>query len=189
MNNKNTMIISAFPACGKTYLYRNQNTLLFKTGPNKLESLSFLDSDSSKFAKTDDWEKRYVDHIESKLGTVDFLFISQHDGVLNELSNRGIPFVVVVPNNMHWEDESKRILIKQQWFGRFVLRDNSHIKDLDRWMQLLKDNYDNWTSLENIEKHKPVEFFVLEENQYLKDIIMNLYIKKEYHPDIYCFHK
>lgn len=27
---KKTMIISAFPACGKTYLYENQDTLNFK---------------------------------------------------------------------------------------------------------------------------------------------------------------
>lgn len=174
------MIVSAFPACGKTYLFRHQETLRFETHPGKFEKLSFLDSDSSKFDKTDNWEKKYVDHIEAWLGSVDFLFISQHDGVLAELNRRGMPFVVVMPNNMHWVDKEKRDLIKQQWFGRFLLRDNSHIKDLDKWMQVLKDNYDSWTSLESIEKKNPTDFFLLDDNQYLKDIIMLLYTKKEH---------
>lgn len=51
-----TMIISAFPACGKTYLYRNQDQLEFEFLGEK-RKFSFLDSDSSHYEKHDGWER------------------------------------------------------------------------------------------------------------------------------------
>lgn len=184
----NTMIISAFPACGKTYLYENQSTLDFKyLGEEK--KFTFCDSDSSQYEKTEGWEKRYVDDIELKLGTLDFLFISQHENVLRELNNRDIPFVVISPDNADWVSASDRQLVKQQWFGRFILRDNSHIKDFNSWLSLLKDNYDKWTSVEHITKYNPVSFFLLKENQYISDVIEDLYWKKETYTEHYCHKK
>lgn len=180
---KKTMIISAFPACGKTYLYENQDTLNFKyLGEN--QKFTFCDSDSSQYEKCNGWEKQYVDNIEKKLGSIDFLFISQHESVLSELESRHIPFVVISPDNSEWISNMERQFIKQQWFGRFILRDNSHIKDFNSWLNSLKDNYDKWTSIEQITKYNPVSFFLLKENQYISDVIEDLYWKKE-HYDCY----
>lgn len=175
---KRTMIISAFPACGKTYLFREQNNIEFETG-NGTKRLTFSDSDSSKFNNGGNWYGAYVDYIESLIGTVDFIFVSQHDEVLEELSSRNIPFVVVVPMNTPWMDEKQRKLVKNQWFGRFLLRDNSHIHDVNKWMKSLMDNYDKWTSIDSLTKYNPVSFFLLNEDEYLSDIIPNLYFKKE----------
>ena len=119
---KRTLIISAFPACGKTYLYKNQKNLLFNSNGEKIY-YSFLDSDSSKFKKYNGWEKEYINHIEKNIGNVDFIFISQHEEVLQELKNRQIPFITVAPDNTSWANDKEKRLIKQQWFGRFVLRD------------------------------------------------------------------
>ena len=177
---KRTLIVSAFPGCGKTYLSENQDKLRFKFfGESK--KFSFCDSDSSHWKKCENWQKQYVDDIEKKLGTVDFLFVSQHEDVLAELETRHIPFVVVAPDNSEWLSDDEKRLVKQQWFGRFVLRDNSHIKDFAnwRWLNTLKDNYDAWTSVEHLTKHNPVSFFLLEQNQYLSSIIGDLYWKKE----------
>lgn len=138
-----------------------------------------MDSDSSKFEKKDGWEKEYVDSIESVIGTVDFIFISQQQGVLKELKTRGIPFVVVAPDNSEWISEKERTLTKQQWFGRFLLRDNSHIRDFDSWLKKLVTHYDEWTIVEQLTQFDPISFFLLKENQYLSDIIENLYWKKE----------
>ena len=180
-----TMIISAFPACGKTYLQQNQDILSIRClGEEK--KLTFCDSESSRYKKKEGWEKEYVADIEKKLGTIDFLFISQHEGVLQELNRRGIPFVVVAPNNASWTHDSERQLIKQQWFGRFVLRDNSHIKDFNDWLERLKAHYDEWTSVEHLEKYKPVSFFLLKADEYLSDIITDLYWKKETYTEKYC---
>lgn len=182
---KNTVIVSAFPACGKTYLFRNQDKLLFSYLGEKIH-FSFCDSDSSKYEKTEDWIKRYVDDIEKKCGTIDFLFISQHQEVLKELEVRGIPFVVVAPNNSDWISDDERRIIKQQWFGRFILRDNSHIKDFPSWLKLLKDKYDEWTSIESLTKYNPESLVLLNQDQYIKDIIEELYWDKETYTSTYC---
>lgn len=181
----NTMIISAFPGCGKTYLYKNQSKLTFKyLGRNKV--FTFSDSDSSQYKKNNSWEKRYVDEILTKIGTVDFIFISQHESVLKELYDRKIPFIVVAPDNSEWISDSKRQLIKQQWFGRFILRKNEHIINIEDWLNSLKENYDKWTSIEHITKYNPVSFFLLDESQYLTNIIADLYWKKETYVEKYC---
>lgn len=179
------MIISAFPGCGKTYLYENQDKLIFKYIGENIK-FSFCDSDSSHYKKCKGWEKEYINDIEKKLGTVDFIFISQHEEVLAELGLRKMPFVVISPDNSEWLSLEERQLIKQQWFGRFVLRDNSHIKNFESWLTLLKDNYEEWTSIEHLTKYKPVSFFLLKENQYIFNIISDLYWKKE-HYEFYTF--
>ena len=173
-----TLIISAFPGCGKTYLVRNQEELLFRVYEER-KHFSFLDSDSSKFEKKDGWEKEYVDSIERVIGTVDFIFISQQEGVLKELKTRGIPFVVIAPDNAEWTEEKERALTKQQWFGRFLLKDNSHMRNFDSWLKKLVTHYDKQTTVEQLTQFDPVSFFLLKENQYLSDIMEDLYWKKE----------
>ena len=167
---KKTLIISAFPGCGKTHLFLNQAAYGY----------SIADSDSSKFPKIKDWEKTYVDHIEKYIGNVDFIMFCQYPEVLCELHNRNIPFVVVAPNNDETLlSDKERQLIKQQWFGRFILRDNSHIKDINSWIKELSTNYEKWTKYEYLMRYKPVSWFPLAEAQYLSDIIRDLYFKKE----------
>lgn len=45
------------------------------------------------------------------------------------MDRQGIPYVIVEPDNIIWNDyelperTKERQLIKQQWFGRFALRD------------------------------------------------------------------
>lgn len=175
---KKTLIVSAFSACGKTFLFNNQNELLFKNFEKQIH-YSFLDSDSSKFKKYAGWEKDYVDHVVSELGTADFIFVTQHSVVLDELKRRGLPFVMVVPNNIYGTERDKQ-LTKQQWFGRIILRDNSFInEDFDKWLNHLSEKYDNWINEETIDKYNPVAFFTLNADQYLSDIIEDLYWKKE----------
>lgn len=175
---KRTLIISAFSACGKTYLFDNQDTLLFKNFEEKIH-YSFLDSDSSQFAKYDGWEKEYVDRIEREIGTVDFIFVTQHSVVLEELKKRQLPFVMIFPNNIYGTEKEKQ-LIKNQWFGRIILRDNSFInEDFDQWFEHLKEKYDTWINEATINKYRPISFFVLNADQYLSDIIEDLYWKKE----------
>lgn len=165
----NTLIISAFPGCGKTYIYNNQDKFGYKV----------MDSDSSTFAKHENWEEEYVKHIESNLGKYDFIFIAQYPKVLELLYRDNVPFVVVAPDNRKELSEEERMLIKQQWFGRFILRDNSHIKDLNRWLELLKNNYDSWTSVESLSKNHPDEIILLKENEYLLNKMDYLYALKE----------
>lgn len=154
-----------FLGCGKTYLFRNQIELGYK----------ILDSDSSKFEKGEGWEKEYVNHIQSNADKYDFIFVSQHEEVLKELSKRKIPFLVSAPLNDNSISEKERLLIKQQWFGRFLLRDNSHIKDLTSWLNSLNEHYDEWTSYKHLTQFKPEKLILLKENEYLSDKIDEIY--------------
>lgn len=164
-----TMIISAFLGCGKTYLYRNQEKFNYK----------IIDSESTKFKKCDGWEKEYVDYIVLNIGKYDFIFVSKHPVVLQELNNRNIPFIMVSPDNSSSLSDKERQLIKQQWFGRFILRDNSHIKDFNKWIKRQIENYDERTSYEHLTLYKPIKVILLKENEYLSDKIDKLYIEKE----------
>lgn len=98
---------------------------------------SMRDSDSSTYEKTAGWEKEYVNGFmeEAKSGKYDFVFVCQTESVIDEMDRRKIPYIIVEPDNIVWnkqeaeERAKERQIIKQQWFGRFVLRNNSHIKD------------------------------------------------------------
>lgn len=167
-----TMIVSVFAGCGKTWLTEHQDKLGY----------SVCDSDSSRYEKKDGWEVKYVDNVIDKVmsGLYDFVFVCQTESVLYELDKRDVPYVIVEPDNIIWnefetEDRKKeRQLIKQQWFGRFALRDNSHIHDFSKWLEHIKEIYDDRTGLAFIERHKPITFFVLKQDQYLSDIIRDL---------------
>ena len=179
---KKTLIISVFAGCGKTWLTKNQEKYGY----------TICDSDSSAYEKSKGWEKQYVENIikQSKSGQYDFVLVCQTESVINEMDKRGIPYVIVEPDNIVWnvyETEDRmmqRQLIKQQWFGRFLLRDNSHIKDFSKWLNHMKEIYDERTSLNFINSHNQLSFFTLDQNQYLSDIISDLYWKKE-HYDFY----
>ena len=121
---KDTKVIAAFPACGKTYCF------------NRNEDYIILDSDSSKFSwmyrkrtkeELDDarkeWEatphlmtttsyintikdqeikvrnpefpKNYIEHIKENIGKVDYIFVSTHEEVRKALTDAGIEFILV----------------------------------------------------------------------------------------------
>lgn len=181
----NTMIISAFPGCGKTYLTRNQENLDFSFMGEDV-NFTFCDLDSSQYEKTEGWTRRYIDHVIAKVGTVDFIFVSAHDSAREELARRELPYVTVMPDCSEWMSEKEHQLIKQQWFGRFILRDNSHIKDVPKWLHSMYDNWDSWTSRESVYAYNPAAAFLLEADQYIPDVIIYLYWRKESYPAIYC---
>lgn len=148
---RRTMVVSVFAGCGKTWLTNHQNQYGY----------SMRDSDSSTYEKTAGWEKEYINSFmeEAKSGKYDFIFVCQTESVIDEMDRQKIPYVIVEPDNIVWnEQESKerakeRQIIKQQWFGRFILRDNSHIKNFSKWLNHMKDIYDERTGLGFIVKH------------------------------------
>lgn len=161
----NSIIISAFPGCGKTYLSEHKENFNY----------SIIDLESSLFKKSPNWECKYVDCIVSNMKSTNFILISQQDNVLSELNRRNIPFVIVVPNNSEQLSARERNLIKQQWFGRFLLRNNSHIENLSKWIQKLNHHYDKWTNTEYLRKFAPEEHIILlKADQYLSDIIKQI---------------
>ncbi len=55
------------------------------------------------------------------------------------------------------------------------MRDNSHIKDFDRWIKRQIEYYDERTSYEHLTLYQPIKVILLKENEYLSDKIDELY--------------
>lgn len=103
------------------------------------------------------------------IGKVDFLLISQYPELLNILNKQGVSYIIVAPNNSSYLSYNIRKIIKQQWFGRFCLRESS----ID-WIKLLYNNYDEWTSLSHLQSMKPNRIILLDNCEYLSDILNDL---------------
>lgn len=81
--DKKTIVIAAFPGCGKsTFFKKNKNIC--------------IDSDSSLFDK-EHFPENYMQHIKNNIGKVDYIFVSTHAIVRKALVDNAIPFVCVVP--------------------------------------------------------------------------------------------
>lgn len=129
-NQKKTIVISAFPASGKTYAC----DLLTKEG------YKVLDIDSSKFSwlsskesqviaykncdintvkytlRNPEFPQNYINHIKKNIGKVDYIFVSSHKEVRDALIENNIPFSVAYPNKD----------FKAEWIGRCFLRGSEY---------------------------------------------------------------
>lgn len=130
-----TKIISAFPACGKTYAFKKLNEKGYK----------ILDSDSSQFSwcydhnptnsdkiekyRNPEFPKNYIQHIKENIGKVDYIFVSSHKEVRDALIENGIYFTLVYPDRK----------MKAEWVGRCFLRGSG-----EEFCQLIADNWDKW---------------------------------------------
>ena len=149
---KNTKIISAFPACGKTYVFDN------------FKDKVILDSDSSKFSwvivnnqkvRNPDFPENYINHIKENIGKVDYILVSTHDNVRKALEEAGIDFYLVYPDRS----------LKEEWIGRCFLRGSG-----EKFCQLIADNWDNWMDglEEDSKKHN---YMKLKSGEHLSDVI------------------
>lgn len=140
----NTLVVSAFPGCGKSHLFRNK-------GEKKI-----LDSDSSTFDKSQ-FPDNYITHIKSNLGNVDIILVSSHKVVRDALEKEGIDFTLVYPNRE----------IKDEYIQRYVDRGND-----EKFVELLKSNWNNW--MDELESQTGCNKVELKEGEYLSDIITKL---------------
>lgn len=170
---KQTKIISAFPACGKTYAFEKLNN----------EGYTVLDSDSSQFSwcydynpvesdrveryRNPDFPKNYIQHIKENIGKVDYIFVSSHKEVRDALIDNDIYFTLVYPGRK----------MKAEWIGRCFLRGSG-----EKFCQLIADNWDKW--IDEMEEIEDCDKWILGEDDsidpddldryyYLCDLIEN----------------
>lgn len=135
MSNKpikeHTVVISAFPACGKSTLVSHNDT-----------EYLMCDSDSSKFSwiykdgkKTDtrnpNFINDYVEHIKSSIGYLDVIFVSSHAEVRHKLQEEGIKYFLVYPS----------LSMKDTMLERMRQRGNS-----EQFIQFQSDNYEQFVT-------------------------------------------
>jgi uncharacterized glyoxalase superfamily protein PhnB len=136
-----TLVVSAFPGCGKSHLFRNK-------GDKKI-----LDSDSSTFDKSQ-FPENYINHIKSNIGDADIILVSSHKEVRDALQNQGINFTLVYPKKD----------IKDEYIQRYIDRGND-----GKFVDLLKQNWENWVG--ELEQQSGCEKIKLDSGQYLSDVI------------------
>lgn len=154
-----TVIVSAFPACGKSYLFENQEKY----------NLTCLDSDSSEFSWIKDvdgnntsdrdpqFPTNYIKHIKDNIGKVDMIFVSSHDIVVDALELSEISYVKAVPSSK----------CKDEWIGRFWLRGND-----DKFICFIRDNWEEFTNPQkDSTKISMVGRLTLSNGEYISDHI------------------
>lgn len=102
------LIISAFPACGKSYYYNKYSVYSNHATRDHDSGLKILDSDSSEFSwiideegnkvRNPEFPQNYIDHINEKKETEDIIFVSSHDEVRRALNDAGIRFFLIYPS-------------------------------------------------------------------------------------------
>lgn len=147
----NTIIVSAFPACGKTYFHR-------------LYPKNTLDSDSSLFswiinefgekARNPNFPNNYIQRIKENMGKYVFIFVSSHEEVRNMLKENNLDYILVYPEKT----------LKQEWIERCIKRNNE-----DTFVTFMKTNYEMF--IDNLEKETFPTKVTLKQNQYLSDIL------------------
>lgn len=127
----NTLVISAFPCCGKTYAFEHRQ-----------DRYKILDSDSSQFSwlkdtdgnntkeRNPDFPNNYIKHIKENIGKVDVIFVSSHLAVREAMENARINFVTFYPKQN----------MLNEWVGRMYRRGSSpdfidfQIKNWDKFV-------------------------------------------------------
>lgn len=134
-------IISGFPGIGKSSLY-NQ-------APERI-----ADSDSSQFDKSE-FPDNYIVHIRQLLeeGIKDYILVSSHFEVRDELEERGFPFFLVYPERG----------LKEEYLQRY--RDR---KSPQAFVDMMDANWDKFIT--GCEDQEGCEHIVLKSGQYLADV-------------------
>lgn len=126
-----TIIVSAFPACGKSYATKYLNSIGYKT----------LDSDSCEFSwlkdelgnnttiRNPNFIREYINHIKENIGKVDFIFVSSHKDVRIGLENNELNYTIVYPDK----------IMKNEWVGRCFNRGNTF-----EFCSLISKNFNIW---------------------------------------------
>jgi len=141
MTQKDTLVISAFPGCGKSHYFRENIDKIV------------LDSDSSKFDKSD-FPKNYINHIKENLGKADIIMVSSHKEVRDALVENKIPFILIYPD----------ISIKDEYISRYIDRGSS-----ETFVNLLTKNWELWVS--ELDNQIGCDKIKLKKFQYLSDVL------------------
>lgn len=165
--NKNTLIISAFPGSGKSYMTKFS------------KQYKCIDSDSSLYSwiykdgvKTDernpDFPNNYMAHIKANIGKCDIIFVSTHESVRNALLESGLNFTIVYP----------MLKLKNDFMNRYELRgsDEKFIQLMDKNFEKFVKELDKFTSdhvTTKDDKRTIAAWLLSERHPYIDDEMIN----------------
>lgn len=137
-------IVSAFPGTGKTFFSETSKFIV-------------KDSDSSKFSK-ENFPRNYIDHIKNlhEQPLIDFILVSSHEDVRNELIAENIPFSLVYPDRS----------LRDAYLLRYYKRGSPKA-----FIDLVEDNWDTWISqIEELDDPLVMKYRLIG-GQYLSNVI------------------
>lgn len=144
-----TKVISAFPGTGKSYFASNRDDVL------DLDSNSFTSGHTPDGkVRNPDFPNNYISAIEEQLGKHSVLLVSPHVEAIKGLVERGLEITLIYPDRK----------LKSEYIERFRKRGSSEefIKPLDSY-------WDDF--LEQLEQQKGCKHIVLDQGQYLSDVL------------------
>ena len=178
---KKTIVISAFPACGKSYTYKNFNG----------KPYTMIDSDSSKFSwiyengvKTDkrnpNFIEDYISHIKENIGKVDVIFVSSHAEVRKALRDNNIKYFMIYPS-LEMKDEMLRRMKERGNDEKFIEFQNTHyeefitsvveeIEDINKNTPFINDDILKHTACHGIELNEKQPYI---DNQLIDHLLDN----------------
>lgn len=134
---KRTVVVSAFPCCGKTYAFEHYQ-----------DRYTILDSDSSQFSwiineqgekvRNPEFPANYIKHIKDNIGKADIIFVSSHKDVREAMTNAGIRFCTVYP----------KANMQNEWVGRMYRRGNDA-----KFIEFIINNWDDFMGNITFEEH------------------------------------
>ena len=155
---KNTIVISAFPACGKTYAFENYQ-----------DTYSILDSDSSLFSwirdengestgeRNPNFINDYILHIKNNLGKVDYIFVSSHKDIRSAMTDSSIEFYTIYPKKM----------LLNEWVGRMYRRGND-----SKFIQNIIDGWDAFMAEIEHSNLYGNKIYRLDRNEYINQVLL-----------------
>ena len=158
---RNTKVIAAFPACGKSYCFeRNEDYIILDSDGSKF-SWIYPDGLETKY-RNPEFPKNYIEHIKENIGKVDYIFVSTHEEVRNALTDAGIDFTLVFPE---WS-------LREEWVGRCFIRGSG-----EKFCQLIADQWEDWLSqMEEEVVYNKRKHYRLKAGEYLWDAMRRGYI-------------
>lgn len=121
------VIISGFPAVGKSYMFNNLKGKKVADSDSSLFSWKYVDGEK---VRNEDFPKNYIEHIKS-LKDYDYVLVSTHKSVREALEKESIPYMLVYPSKD----------LKEEYIQRYKERGSN-----EAFIKLMDENWDKFLS-------------------------------------------
>ncbi len=146
------MVICGFSGIGKSTLsHRDIRVFDFESS-----RYSHIYECGVKMGINSEFPKNYIDALENMMSQNAagyYYLVSCHESVRQELTNRGIPYVIVAP---YWE-------CKNEYLKRWLRRGSS--------VEFIQNMYDRWDEMQHSCVNDGAAIIYLDEKEYISDII------------------
>lgn len=167
---KQTVIISAFICCGKTYMTEKYNG--WKYTMLDIETGDFTGTSNISENMTQkinpDFPQNYIECIKENIGKYDIIFVSAHSKVRRALKDNNLKFILVTP----------RRNMKHVWLDRL-----RQLETPDTIIQSIANNWDSYINMMELEKDKHCIVNWLNKNHlYIDDVYLD-FVFRTYMPE------